>query len=131
MARRKVGIGDLSEIIKYTLRTYGTDVQEDVDKAVKKVASAARTTLKNTSPRGKRKLTWRKHYAENWAISMNNGRLRTTGIVYNKKPTYRVTHLLEHGHAKRNGGRVRPIVHIAPVEQAVISQFTREVEKSV
>ena len=44
---------------------------------------------------------------------------------------YRVAHLLEHGHAKRNGGRVRAIVHIAPVEQTVINQFTREVEKGV
>ena len=131
MARKKVGIDGLSAAIEKALKDYGVEVQENVDKAAKKVASAARTALKNTSPRGTRKITRRKHYADNWAVNTTNGRLRSKSIVYNKDPTYRVTHLLEHGHAKRNGGRVRAIVHIAPVEQTVINQFTKEVEKGV
>lgn len=128
---RTVGVDKLAASIKKALQDYEVGVQETVNQAVPKVARAAARTLKETSPRGTRKLKGRKHYADNWTSSVDSGRLRTSAIVYNKDPTYRVSHLLEHGHAKRNGGRVRAYVHIAPVEQKVVDDFTREVERNI
>ena len=50
--------------------------------------------------------------------------------VYNKK-YYRLTHLLEKGHAKRSGGRVPAQVHIAPAEEVTKKKFVQDVEAAV
>lgn len=45
--------------------------------------------------------------------------------VWNEKH-YRLTHLLEFGHAKQNGGRVRAFVHIAPINDEVPEKFQKK-----
>ncbi|PFF14561.1 hypothetical protein CN332_32090, partial [Bacillus thuringiensis] len=42
-----------------------------------------------------------------------------------------LTHLLENGHAKVGGGRVPAQVHILPVEQYVIDELPRRIERAV
>ena len=52
------------------------------------------------------------------------------GVVYNSKYPG-LPHLLEHGHAKRGGGRVRAIPHIAPAEAAGEQQLTQDIERGL
>lgn len=51
-------------------------------------------------------------------------------IVYSDKH-YRLTHLLERGHAKLNGGRTRAFVHWAPAEQKAINDFVTELREAI
>lgn len=50
-------------------------------------------------------------------------------IVYNKTPG--LAHLLENGHAMRQGGRAQAFPHIKPVEERIIEEFQRELEKRI
>ena len=50
--------------------------------------------------------------------------------VYSRN-RYQIAHLLEHGHAKRGGGRVAAIPHIAPAEEAGEKQLTEEITRSL
>lgn len=89
------------------------DLSSDLMKeTIDKVAKETVKELKATSP--KRTGT----YAKSWKQkTLNSTPLSLDKIVYAGKPGYRITHLLEKGHAKRGGGRVPGYPHIAKAER--------------
>ena len=97
--------------IKKYLEDYNADVIAEVTKVVPEVAKEAVTKLKQTSPKDTGK------YAKGWTMQVDKGRMNVGVVIYGKTGTYQLAHLLEHEHAKRNGGRSKPIEHIKPVEE--------------
>lgn len=112
---------NFEEVINGYLKQYVGETAEGLTVVIPKVARQAAKKLKQTSPkRGG-------EYAAGWAVEIEKGRIRTGATVYGKKPTYRLAHLLEHGHARRGGGRDVPaIVHIKPVEEWAIEEATNQ-----
>ncbi|MBR3236970.1 MAG: HK97 gp10 family phage protein [Oscillospiraceae bacterium] len=96
---------NVNELLQYAT----VSAQFKLDEAIREVARESVKKLKSSSP-GKK-------YPKGWAVKYEKGRFKVGATVYGKHGTYQIAHLLEHGHAKRNGGRTAPIVHIAPVEQ--------------
>lgn len=113
-------INNLSKLITQELKKYTDEVIEGINVEKKQIAKSAVQELKNKSP----KMTG--SYKKGWRVKDENGKQ----IIYNKTD-YQLTHLLEFGHAKRNGGRVDAIPHIRPVEEKVISDFTAAVERVI
>ena len=74
----------------------------------------------------------RRHpYANGWTVSAVRG-----GYVVHNKRHYRLTHLLEHGHAVSNqfgatGHRAGAHPHIAPAEAAGVRKFIDEVNQKL
>ena len=92
---------------------YYPQVCEAVFEVVPQVAKEAAQKLRKTSPKGKTG-----KYAKGWTHQVEKGRVRVAATVYGKHGTYQLAHLLEHGHARRGGGRdTDAIEHIKPVEQ--------------
>lgn len=103
---------------------YGVEAGLEIEKIVDEVAEEAAKDLQREAPR----LTG--DYAEAWTYSLGDTkRTRYSKVVYAEKPQYAVSHLLEKGHQKRNGGRVEPRVHIEPVEKAAVKKLEREIRK--
>lgn len=117
---------NFSENIKQMLDHYLIDdVVPAMYEAIDEVSKEAVRKLKAESPRG---ATGK--YAKGWTRKMDGQRIGVGATVYGKSGTYQLAHLLEHGHAKRGGGRVKSLVHIAPVEDwAVKEAFDRMVDK--
>lgn len=116
----KISIDDLAKTIESEVRNWTKDVVDDIDDIKKDITKNGVKQLRESSP----KRTG--DYAKNWTSQkLKNG----DQVIYQNAPTYRLTHLLENGHAKRNGGRVSPKVHIAPVEEELVSNYISRVEK--
>ncbi len=121
-----ISIDQLAAEIAKGLADYSQEVVEKVNISSEKVGKAAVKQLKSTSPKKSGK------YAKSWAIKTD----KVTGqpdnrIIHVKAPHYRLTHLLEHGHAKVGGGRVEGKPHIRPAEEMVIKEFMAEVEEAI
>lgn len=120
-----ISVDQLANEIAKGLAEYTKDIIEGIDEASERIVKNAVKELKAESPKKTGK------YAKGWAKKTEKKFGETNShIIYNKnKPA--LTHLLEHGHAKRGGGRVQGKPHIRPVEEQVINEFTAEVEKVV
>ena len=99
------------------LKQYYPNVVETTTEVIDEVSKEAVKKLKQGSPKGAKG-----KYAKGWTRKVETGRLTVGATVYGKHGTYQLAHLLEHGHAKRGGGRTESLVHIAPVEQWAIDE---------
>lgn len=117
----KCKIKGLSNEIVRSLAEYTTEITKGIEKEKETVAEKAVKRLRETSPEGATK-----KYKKGWRVSDIDGKK----VVHNKT-NYQVTHLLEYGHAKVNGGRVAAKPHIRVVEEQVIKEFTEGVEKVI
>ena len=121
-----IDINRLAAQIANELATYSQDVVEKVDTSSDKVGKAAVRKLKQISPKKSG------DYAKSWTMkTQSEVGQPNKRIIHVKKPHYRLTHLLEFGHAKVGGGLVPGKPHIRPVEEEVIREFTREVEEAI
>lgn len=116
-----ISIDDLADTLAEELAGYSQEVTDDLKREVKQVAKEMVAELKATSLRDSG------DYASGWtSTTESEGRNTVQVRVYNrKKPT--LTHLLENGHAKVNGGRVEGKAHIGPAEQAAEKRLENKV----
>lgn len=106
-----IKIADLADAVSRELAAYDQDVADGLKAEVQQVAKDMVTELKQTSPRNTG------DYAKGWKARVEYESPEDIRVrVYNsKKP--QLTHLLENGHAKQNGGRVNGTPHIGLAEQ--------------
>lgn len=121
-----ISIDQLAHQIAEELKTYSQEIVSGINTSSEKIGNEAVKQLRVTSPKDRGK------YAKAWAMATE----RATGqpsrrIIHVRAPYYRLAHLLEHGHAKRGGGRVSARPHIRKAEEQVISTFTEEVENII
>lgn len=113
-------------------------LEEYADEAVDVLQEEAEKAAKNAAQKLKAKKTFAAHpkknagaYARSWTSRVEKERLGVFAVTHNSKH-YRLTHLLEHGHATRNGtGRVYDDTpaypHIAQVNDEAQEEFLENV----
>lgn len=121
----KIEAADLRAVVNGMLNDFSEEVADALDAAVTKTAAEAVSKLKSSNPG----FNDRK-YSKGWTKKVVRHRLYSEAVVYNKTQGH-LTHLLEFGHAKRNGGRTRAFPHIAPVNEEVPDIFEDEFETAL
>ena len=126
MSGNKVQVNELQKVLNDYLMNYREDIQDDVVEVTDRVTKEAVEELKATSPRGKRG-----RYCKGWSTKIQNrGKLKYHKVIWNRTD-YQLTHLLEFGHATRNGGRTKAIPHIRPIEEKYNQEFVDLLEKQI
>lgn len=114
---------DWTTELNKVLEEYVDRVGEKSDTIMEEAAEDSVNKLKSVSfgkySKGK--------YSKSWSVKKMKYSGNTKFVVHNKK-YYQLTHLLENGHAKVNGGRVEAIEHIKPVEEYGKQQVIRKLE---
>ena len=125
MARR-VPVDKLTTEIEKILQEYGDDVQDNLNDIVAQISKKGAQTLKSQS---RSTFGGTGAYASGWTSQTETGRVSAQGTIYNKISG--LPHLLEHGHALRNGGRTQARPHISVVEQTLIKEFESKVKSKL
>ena len=121
-------IDNLTEAIGRELTLYSQEVTESIKKEAKSSMNELVKRTKETAPVGHRK----KHYRDN--ISSKKTQEDIHGISYTwyvKGSDYRLSHLLENGHALRNGDRTRGTHFIANASEPILAEFERKIEEAI
>lgn len=121
----KVSIDNMAQAVLKELQNYSEEVTEEVKKEVKAVAKECVDEIKSNSPKDSGK------YAAGWGVTVNYESDKDIRVTVHNKTSYRLTHLLENGHAKVNGGRVPGFPHIAHAEANAIKKLPDNVEARI
>ena len=107
------------------LEEYKNLAGTQVKAAVRKAANTVRDEIKTTAPRR----TGR--YAESWTATKTKENSSSLTMTVHSPSRYMLAHLLEFGHALRNGGRARAFPHLAPAEQHGVAVLESEITSAL
>lgn len=119
-----VKIKDLGKAITDALYTYTAEVEAALRKEVDKTATDIKEDIQARAP------VRSGDYRAGWKVKKRDTRSTTSRIIHNADRP-RLPHLLEHGHAKRGGGRVPGRPHIRPAVEPRVEQMAKNIERII
>lgn len=123
-----IKIGDLTQAVEKELTLYSESVRNSVTKEAKESMDRLVKKTKETAPVGHRQ----KHYRD--SITSKKTHEDKKGVTYTwyvKGSDYRLSHLLENGHALRDGGRTEGTHFIQKASEPILAEFEQKVEEAI
>ncbi|EKB53583.1 HK97 gp10 family phage protein [Falseniella ignava] len=121
----RVKIDQLADEIMKGLTEYADLATDSMKDAVKKSGQTVRKEIKANAPKKSG------DYQKSWSVKTERETATQLSLVVHSKNRYQLAHLLEHGHAKRGGGRTKAIPHILPAEELGVKQLQENIEKAL
>lgn len=125
MASNRVKIDGMAAAIMKGLEEYAEVATSDLKASVRKAGSNVRKDIQANAPKKT------DAYSKSWSVKTTKETSNTLELTVYSPKKYQLAHLLEYGHAKRGGGRTKAQPHIAPAEEAAISQLERDIKRSL
>ena len=113
-------MANLEAQINKILTEFAEEVHTQTDEIGLKLAKAGARQINSNA-----KVFNGSRYSRSWTTTTEKARTGNTFVIHSKIPG--LPHLLENGHASRNGGRVSGRPHIQPDEEELIKKYQEEV----
>ncbi|WP_455759461.1 HK97 gp10 family phage protein [Cloacibacillus evryensis] len=122
---RTVSIDEMDNAIMEELEKYADLATDELKAAVKETAASVRKDIQSGAPVDTGK------YKKSWSVKNIREDSESIELVVHSRNRYQIAHLLEHGHAKRGGGRVAAKPHIASAEQRGNEKLVQTIEQKL
>ena len=125
MANRRVTVDEMADAVMEIMEDLKDLGADEIKKGVKKAGKDIATELHSTAP------VKSGRYARSWKSAVQREDSTSIEVEVYSPSRYMLAHLLEHGHAKRGGGRVRAIPHIEPATNKAMDELEAELQRSI
>lgn len=126
---------DFGAQMEEVLTVYCEDVNEKLRGITRESMQQLVKETKATAPRGRRKGQYRKQISADYSRLKKSAKgirgQNVSATWYVKAPDYRLTHLIVHGHATRDGGRTTPNPFLHNAIDKVIPAYEQKVEEAL
>lgn len=123
-----IKVDDLNTAIMDSLDDYNKKIVEGVKKNTKRAMKDLVANTKATAPVGKRE----KHYRDSiTSRTVSDTDYGLSKLWYVKGSDYRLTHLLNNGHALRDGGRYPGTNFVGKAVDAIIPWYLQKIEEVI
>ena len=128
MSNNLIRIDELNEAISGTLNEYNETIVTGLKKTTKQAMNDLVKNTRETAPVGKRSKHYRDNISQKTMLEDDRG---ITKAWYVKGSDYRLTHLLNNGHALRNGGRYPGTNFLGKAVDTIVAWYTKKVEEVI
>lgn len=126
MAKIAVNPANLDKAIRDQLLSYNTEVNrcvtESGEKAIKKLVKLTKASAPKATGSFRKNISWKMYKQTFYGSSF---------AWYVKKPDHRITHLLVHGHATRDGGRVKGDEFLNIALDTVLPEYENDIREAL
>ena len=121
----RVRVDQMADEIMKGLMEYAGLATDEMKAAVKDAGKYAKEEISATAPKDTGK------YAKSWTSKVTAESAYGIQVTVHSPKKYQLAHLLEHGHAKRGGGRTAAQPHIAPAEEKAERKLEEDIKRAL
>lgn len=130
MADVNVEVDRFAATLEELVGGIGPKAEQGMARAVRKAAQTGRKAVKRNIPASGIRSSKNGRYIKGWTYRVRNTPGGPQAVIGNREVPG-LAHLLEKGHARVGGGRVREFPHIADAAQEAFDRFTEEAMEEV
>ncbi|MFM1524763.1 MULTISPECIES: HK97 gp10 family phage protein [Helcococcus] len=122
---KNIKIDSLTDAVMKELNYFKKVTTKDLKEEVKNTANNIKKDISKNAPVKSGK------YKKSWATKTIKETDNSLEMVVHSRNKYQLAHLLEFGHALRNGGRTSPKPHIKQAEEKGIKEFEENIQRII